>query len=489
MPADNEHDPLDRWLNQQVRPLPPPAGTFELITKRARRRRIRKAVISVASAAAVAAAVGVAVPVSMSLHLNTTSTKASLAGGAASTGSAASQSTLGSANKQPSPEPTLPAPSGVTTPPSAGTTTPGTKSPGPAVSGYLPPNFQPYSVTWDSLSTGWVIGPAGTPGHCANPDPDICTSVARTDDGGRTWQGLPAPDTGSPDGPSGVSGIRFLDGVNGWAFGPELWVTHDGGKTWAKIATGGQRVTDLETAGNQAYALFAQCTGSSPAGFASACTSYTLMTTVKDSDKWTPAGGATNGLTNQGAATSGAIALIGATGYLSAPDGTLYSGPIGGTWQRAGTLPCQPGTAQSNGLPAVANVTPVSATTLATVCDGDTPESSPKVYTSADSGATWTLVTADWTGVSDHGPPVSFAATSSGTLLLATGQGIYLLPTGAAHWQASSASGSAAPTGGFSYIGMTSPAQGVALPADTSQHEIWMTADGGKTWQAHPITS
>ena len=66
MPADNELDPLDRWLNQQVRPLPPPPGTFELISKRARRRRVRKAVISVAGAAAVAAAVGVAVPVGMS---------------------------------------------------------------------------------------------------------------------------------------------------------------------------------------------------------------------------------------------------------------------------------------------------------------------------------------------------------------------------------------------------------------------------------------
>jgi len=81
MPAENEHDALDRWLNQQVTPLPPPPGTFELITKRARRRRIRKAVVTVASAAAVAAAVGVAVPLSTSLHLTTPSTNAGLAAG------------------------------------------------------------------------------------------------------------------------------------------------------------------------------------------------------------------------------------------------------------------------------------------------------------------------------------------------------------------------------------------------------------------------
>ncbi len=486
MPADNELDPLDRWLNQQVRPLPPPAGTFELITRRARRRRIRKAVISVASAAAVAAAVGVAVPVGMSLRLGPSPTNASLANGAAATSGGASQSTLGSATKRASAAPSKPAPS-TTTPRSAGTTTPG-----PAVGGYLPPNFQPYSVTWDSLSTGWVLGPAGTPGQCANPDPDICTSVARTGDGGQTWHGLPAPNTGSPDGPSGVSGIRFLDGTNGWAFGPELWATHDGGRTWAKIATDGRRVTDLETAGNRAYALFAQCGGANAGGFASGCTSYTLMTAAMGSDKWTPVGAATSGLTGTAgtaAGTAGVIALYGATGYLVAPDGTLYSGSLGGAWQRAGTMPCKPGAPQANGLPGQALIALTSPTRLATFCDGDTPAAAPAVYTSADSGATWTPTAGDWTGGVNQGHPTSIAATSSGTLVLATDQGIYLLPAGAAHWQAASAAGSRLPPGGFSYVGMTTSKQGVALPADTSRHEIWMTTDGGKTWQARPITS
>ena len=219
MPADNELDPLDRWLNQQVRPLPPPSGTFELITRRARRRRIRKAVVSVASAAAVAAAVGVAVPVGMSLHLSPPPQNASLAGGQVTPTSSGTQSPLGH-GEQGGPghvEPPPPRPSRPSRAPKGG---------------YLPPNFQPYSVTWDSLNTGWIIGPAGTSGQCDNPNPDICTSVARTDDGGRTWHGLPAPDTGSPDGgPDGVGGIRFLDGTNGWAFGPELWATHNGGET------------------------------------------------------------------------------------------------------------------------------------------------------------------------------------------------------------------------------------------------------------------
>ncbi len=129
----------------------------------------------------------------------------------------------------------------------------------PTAAGYLPPNFQPYSVTWDSLSTGWVIGPAGTPGHCANAATPTSARRSRAPTtAARPGSGLPAPDTGGPDGATGVSGIRFLDGANGWAFGPELWATDDGGKTWTQVDTGGQRVTDLETAGDRAYALFAQ---------------------------------------------------------------------------------------------------------------------------------------------------------------------------------------------------------------------------------------
>ena len=46
MDADDERDPLDRWLSQQAQPLPPPPGTFELITRRARRRKVRKLAVT-----------------------------------------------------------------------------------------------------------------------------------------------------------------------------------------------------------------------------------------------------------------------------------------------------------------------------------------------------------------------------------------------------------------------------------------------------------
>ena len=75
MHAEDERDPLDRWLSEQARPLPPPPGTFELITRRARRRKLRKLAVTMVSAAAVAAAVAVAVPVGLNLHLSPPSAK------------------------------------------------------------------------------------------------------------------------------------------------------------------------------------------------------------------------------------------------------------------------------------------------------------------------------------------------------------------------------------------------------------------------------
>ena len=460
MPGNDQHDPLDSWLNQQVRPLPPPPGTFELITRRARRRKLRKLAVTVASAAAVAAAVAVAVPNVIALNVTPShETGTPIAAGRTPSPVGGTQSANGSASPYPAPTTTSP-------------------SPLSEPSGPVPANFQPSSVTFVSPDVGWVIGQAGTPGKCDNVNPDICTSIARTNDAGKTWQGGPAPDTTGPSGAQGVSGLRFLDGVSGWAFGPELWATHDAGRTWTKVDTHGQRVTDLETAGDRAYALFATCSGTNAFSFAMGCTSFTLMTTVAASDDWVPVGGATSDLTNGGNPTSAVLALTGSAGYLLAPDGTLYSGPLGGTWQRAGTAPCKPGTPQADGLPGDAWPALVDSTHLAMNCQGISVTSPPEVYTSRDGGKTWQRSGAAWSGISGFGIVTSLAAAPDGTLMLATTHGLYVLPADGSQWKQVASM----PAGGFSYVGMTTDSQGVALPADTSLHEIWMTFDGGLTW-------
>ena len=465
--GNDERDPLDSWLSQQVHPLPPPPGTFELITRRARRRKLRRLAVTLASAAAVAAVAVVAVTNVPALHLTQSPVPASVAAGQRPASPSGTQQ-QNPASLHTSPSPTQTSPASPTSPASSIT-----KQGGP-----VPPNFQPASVTFVSQSTAWVIGQAGTPGKCANTDPYVCTSIAHTDDTGKTWRGGPAPGTTGPDGAKGVSGLRFLDGTNGWAFGPELWATHDAGQTWTQVNTHGQRVTDLEATGDRAYALWATCPGGGSTAFAANCTRYTLMTTTTNGDHWTPVGPVTSGLSNGGTATSAMLALTSATGYLLGPDGSLFSGPIGGTWREVGPRQCQPGPAQANGLPANAllAVVPSATVVLACVVPGGV-----QVYTSADGGQNWdTPAAGAWAGLPSIGTPTSLAAAPEGMRVLATTNGIYVVPAGGSQWQQATVKNS--PKGGFSYVGMTTASQGVALPADTSLPEIWMTFDGGQNW-------
>ena len=267
----DRRDDLDSWLDGRVDPLPPPPGTFDLIKRRARRRKYRRLAVT-AGAAAVIVAAAVTVPQVVNLPVLNPAT---------ATGVGANRHTTAGAQRGGQRLVVIGRALLV----------------GPAP---VPASFRPTSVTFIGTDTGWVIGQAGTPGHCAT---QYCTSIARTDDAGKTWTGVPAPVTGPADGATGVSQIRFLNLSDGWAFGPGLFATHDGGHTWTQVVTNGLRVTALETVGDRAFALFASCTGTG-AAFAAQCTSYTLYSSPAAADAWTPVGPSTSGLTGGGAPRS-----------------------------------------------------------------------------------------------------------------------------------------------------------------------------------------
>jgi photosystem II stability/assembly factor-like uncharacterized protein len=468
-------DDLDAWMNAQVQPLPPPPGTFELIRKRARRRKVTRAAAAAAGAAAVIAVIAT-VPRLVITQLN-------VGPGPAARGNAAGDTTSATphwyhhASASPSALPSTPTPA--TGPPAA------------------PPNFQATSVTFVGPHTGYVLGQAGTPGHCGPPDLYICTSIAGTGDHGSTWHGVKAPVTGAPSGPAGVSQVRFFNTSDGWAFGPQLWATHDGGLHWTRIRTHGLRVTALEAAGQRVFAVWAQCSGGG-ADFAAGCTSSALYSASPGGDQWAAVPGAGTAYSLNRAASSSALVLTSSRGYLLAPDGTLLSGPVtsAGAWQPAtstgtgtGTTspspaPCQPGAAQASGQPSGALLAATTTTTPGLVLACASPAAgstqAKTVYTSADGGQTWQKAGA----APAAGTATSVAGTTTGRIVLATTSGLELSTDGGATWTAGQGS---LPPGGFSYVGMTSPTQGVAVPADTAQHAVWFTFDGGQTWAASPI--
>jgi photosystem II stability/assembly factor-like uncharacterized protein len=473
-------DRIDAWLNADVEPLAPPPGTFERVSRRAHRRKVKRATMSAAGAAIVIAAAAAAPGIASTLqHPSSGRPERPVAVGTPSPASRPAVTGNGSGGV--SSQSSRPVPS-----PGASLSATGSGPP-------VPPNFQPTSVTFIGQE-GAVIGQAGTPGHCATI---YCTSLAGTSDYGRTWYGVNAPLAGAPDGGQGVSQVRFLGLSDGWAFGPQLWATHDGGANWAREKTHGLRVTDLETAGNRAFALFATCTGRGVA-YGAHCTSFSLYSSQAGTDQWQPVPEPAGALRPPaaGAAAAASLALTGGPaggqGYLLAPSGELLSGPLtGAAWTVANPgVPCQPGAPGPGGQPSGALLA-ADSSRLVLVCTSATSTAGDAqaklVYASSDGGAHWTRA--------GTGPPGGIAASvalqaQDNLVVLATDAGLYRSDDGGRTWQQVRASpaGAAAGAHGFGYVGMTSLVNGVALPADPSLHEVFITTDGGISWQAHAVS-
>jgi hypothetical protein len=465
-PGNGGRDPLDDWLDREIRPLPPPAGAFEAVSRRARHRKMGKLAMAASSVAAVVVATAVVVP-----SLLTPPSARPVADGSQasnrSAGPAASANSnppSGTANKE--------SRAATASPTSVGAAT-GSTGPYP-VGGAVPANFQPTSVTFIGANTGWAIGQGGTPGSCANSNPDICTSLVLTQDGGQTWRGVTAPGTAN------VSGIRFYNGQYGWAYGPELWSTQDYGHSWQEDNTSGKVVTDLETENGRAFAVFASCSTTviapSIAFYGERCANFSLETASAGSDDgWTPItfSGADGGNTlsvgtdGSGAVTKPTIMLQGGTGWLVGPQGQVFSGSLtSSTWAQVSTSPC-PTSSQAGGS-AMLDWS-LATGDLILACNG---AQATTVYSSADGGGTWTeQATAPGFGTAE-----SLTASPAAPDILATTEGIEALDANGQWQQVASVQG------GFSYVGMTTDDQGIALPANVSLHQVWMTYNGGLSW-------
>jgi hypothetical protein len=293
----------------------------------------------------------------------------------------------------------------------------------------------------------------------------------RTTDGGLRWAAIPAPpapwewasDTMPAD---GVSGVTFADARDGWLYGPGLWATHDGGRSWRRVATDGAQVDSLQAAGGQVLAAFTTCAGQ--CGYGSA--RFTVYRSPAANDDWHRVRGATGpGI--------GRLAVAGSAGYAVGNEGmspltTMVTGPVTGPgpWLRR-ALPC-PRAWQ----PAIA----ASAAGLALACNQPQGEHPVQVllYRSADGGLRWHRATA--LSLEDGAGSVSVGPTG---MLVVAGMysGMTLSRDGGRRWQAvPSVDDTVAVQGGGTFLAvMTTDRFGFAI---VQALRAWLTRDGGRTW-------
>ncbi len=125
-----------------------------------------------------------------------------------------------------------------------------TSRPGaPGAAGALT-GFSVLSMTFVSNQQGFALGTV----PCAT---GRCAALLGTSNGDRTWRRLTAPTHGAgaiyntcPHGQPCVSQVRFATPSIGYAFGPSLLITTDGGQRWRRLA--GENVGSLEIADGSA---------------------------------------------------------------------------------------------------------------------------------------------------------------------------------------------------------------------------------------------
>jgi hypothetical protein len=333
------------------------------------------------------------------------------------------------------------------------------------------------SASFVSAAVGWVLG---TP--CADQVATCRTVVMRkTVDGGRTWVASPAPEAAPADiyqgipPPNAVGSIVFTCGGAGWAFGPALWQTRDGGATWRRLSVPGGPVQDLTVDGGRVLAVTGRC------GVDVGACSVRVYSAVAGSDDWRPVPGAAGtGVASVQLASSGGVGyLLAVTGRPGRP--LLLAGPVNGA-ARWRSIPEPCGGASTGALAAA----PVGQLFLGCGQEPGAGNQIKACYLSGDGGRSWRRVASPPFG----GYLGSASMSPGGTIFLSGSRmDIYVSSDHGASWQSSPSLASAAGLAGAGFPLLASAitdTQAFAVQEGVYQRQLWLTSDGGRRWT--PVT-
>lgn len=260
--------------------------------------------------------------------------------------------------------------------------------------------------------------------------------------------------------------MRFADPLDGWAFGPELWSTHDGGVHWSKSGLGD--ISSLEASNGYVHAI----------AYDASTSDDVIETSPTTRDAWVQTGSLQLGA---GPVPSSDLVLHAAAGWAIENDRTVIGGArlVSGRWV-AWHAPCD-----TTGGTAVISVP--TATSMVAICEqglwGPSGYARPpavRAYFSGNGGATFYL-----------GGIVPGPAAGAGSVVASPSPGIAvtdvltntqreLIETfnSGASWRIVA---STSESNLFTYLGFTSPSQGVAIEGGATPG-LLMTFDGGRVW-------
>jgi hypothetical protein len=327
--------------------------------------------------------------------------------------------------------------------------------------------FQPVAASFLSPARGFVFG---SPGCRFNASGLPCPGMlAVTGNGGAGWRFHRAPAVGQDV----ASQVVFASSRTGWVYGPQLWVTRDGGRRWRRLLSG-LRVETMVVAGPRVYAVVTGQRGGERTR---------LLASPVDRDAWAPVRAVTDD-------RSAVLAAFGRTVWFAAlsaddADGTavVWTNSGGSTW-RSRRLTC-PGRFYT--LSAIAAASPSDVAFLCTNTNSyDMTTEGIELLTSADGGTRMRLA----------GRWVATVVGSGGVLAIPPHRPAiisFASPSNATGWLGRSADGgriwrprTSKDVGIWNSLSYVSRSTGWIVNTSGPANYLLQTTDAGRTW--HPVT-
>jgi hypothetical protein len=327
--------------------------------------------------------------------------------------------------------------------------------------------FQPVAASFPSPTRGFVFGSEGC--RFVASGLSCPGTLAVTGDGGARWRFRPAPAAGHDQ----ADQVVFASSRTGWVYGPQLWVTRDGGWRWRRLLAG-LRVETMVVAGPRVYAVVKGQRAPSPAR---------LLTSPVSRDAWAPVRAVTDRWFAVLAASGRTVWFAALPGDVAGGTAVVWTNRGGSTWHSR-RFTC-PGRFYTLSAIAAASPSDVAFLCASTAPYGMTQEGI-ELLTSADGGARMRLAGRWVPAVAGGGGMLAIPPHRPGIISFAP-------PVDATGWLGRSADGgrtwrpqASSEIGVWNSLSYVSPDTGWIVNASGPDSQLLRTTNAGRTW--HPIT-